>query len=121
MNAQHMGALATAQHNRLKQAAWRQHIASKNMHDGVAAFQTALRDDDLMQSAVGGMRVSHALSGLRTVGPKKVEALLADIGVRSADKRLRDLTGRQREELALALGLRLVTYEQSLARWGKAA
>lgn len=49
------------------------------------------------------MRVDALLSAASRIGPSKVAALIALAGVRHADRRLRDLTDRQRRVIATAL------------------
>lgn len=96
--SQHLTALARANHHRISVAQECRRIASMDRPDGVEAVARIIEDCE--DEALLSGRLAKYLGAPFRIGPRKVTGLLAQLEIRRADKRLRDLTGRQREVIA---------------------
>lgn len=98
--AQRLEALKTANEHRMAGAKVRADLKALSMRDGMLHVAGLLDDPS---EGVGSMRVGHLLSGVRRFAQQKVTVLLRDAGVVSWDRRLRELSVRQRGVLAAEL------------------
>lgn len=99
---QHLIALARAQEKRLGVAAFKRSLHGLSQLDAVERVINAIEehhDDHIL----GSVRVRHLLLAIPHVGDTKVAKLTKVAQVYNADKRLRDLTIRQRSLLAALL------------------
>jgi hypothetical protein len=96
---QHMDALAFANEVRLAQADFKRQFKGMAYVDAAPIMADAILHaaDD---SPVGKMRVRVLLVTLPRVGDAMVRRMEVDAGVRNSDRRLRELTPRQRQALA---------------------
>jgi hypothetical protein len=108
-DSQHITALKRANHFRITVARECKRIATLPNGDGIEAVARIIEDceDEALMSG----RLSKYLGAPTGVGPKKVTRLMAQLEIRRADKKLRELTGRQREVIAEAIrnGYRLTS------------
>lgn len=97
---QRQEALALANAQRAAQAAFRREVAAMSRLEGMGVVAAALEDPD---EAVGAMRLGVVLAAPRGCSSGTAKRLLRHAGVGSSDRRVRELTERQRKVLALAL------------------
>lgn len=93
-------ALARANTIRLAQAAFRREVAAMPRLEGMGVVAAALEDPD---ETTGAMRLGFVLAAPRRCSLGTAERLLGGVGVGSSDRRVRELTERQRKVLAVAL------------------
>lgn len=93
-------ALARANTIRLAQAAFRREVAAMPRLEGMGVVAAALEDPD---EIIGAMRLGFVLAAPRRCSPGTAERLLRVVGVGSSDRRVRELTQRQRKLLSVAL------------------
>ena len=101
---QHMQALERAQEKRLGVAQFRRDVNALPFAEGARKVADAIQNDH-DGYLTGSARVGHLLRSVRFLGPDKVRTLLGAAGVRNEDKKVRDLTVRQCDEIALRLRL----------------
>lgn len=77
--------------------------AAGSMQDGATLLAAVLREDRNTLGPIGGARARTLLLAVPRVGDTKVRLLLAAVNVRDTNRRLRELTVRQRYALADAL------------------
>lgn len=95
---QRTDALAKANQYRFAVSRKKREIAAMSMHDGCQELADLIEHTDcpMMLSA----RVQDWLMTPNKVGVRKSSQAMACLKIRKVDRRLRDLTPRQREELA---------------------
>jgi hypothetical protein len=100
--AQHMEALAHANEVRTGVAEFRREIAGLDRHDAILAVIDLIesRHDDRL---LGAAKVRQILMAVTGFGEDKARRLMIAAQVYSGEKRLRDLTARQRGLLATIL------------------
>lgn len=96
---QQQEALARANTIRLAQAAFRREVAAMPRLEGMGVVAAALEDPD---ETVGRMRLLPLLGAVRGVTPGLADGVAAHAGV-VGDRRVGELTERQRRVLAVAL------------------
>jgi hypothetical protein len=99
---QHMQALEHANDVRLRVAAFKRDTAKLPHHQAVLAVLAVLehRHEDPL---LGGARVRHLLMSIPRVGDTKARKLIHVAQIYNGEKRLRDMTSRQRTLLAQLL------------------
>ena len=100
---QRFRALAKANEMRLEAAFIRRDLQAMSQAEGCRLVASLLVD---APDVVLSMRIGHLLRAIRRFGDAKVGSFLHVADVRSCDRRVRDLTVRQRRVLAGALRLR---------------
>lgn len=101
---QHMVALAEANRIRLIIAEWRREMGKLPINDGRERIAKLLEQGDL--GNIGAVRLGAALTTIHRVGPTQARRIINRALPHSRNlemTRLRDLTSRQREELAFRL------------------
>ena len=101
---QHMQALERAQEKRLGVAQFRRDINALSFAEGARKVADAIQNDH-DGYVTGSARVGHLLRAVRFLGPDKVRAVLGAAGVHNEDRKVRQLTVRQCDEIALRLRL----------------
>ena len=91
-------ALAKANSFRFAVAAERRKIAAMDRAEAAAYLGDLIEAND--DPAIESAQIRRLLDALPRRGPQWVEKTLDRFGIRSATRRLRDLTRRQRKELA---------------------
>lgn len=101
MEDQRVGALKLANRYRIAVARECERIARMDWREGREEVAKLIEecDDDALLSG----RVAKYLNAPRYIGTAKVGKLMAKTDIRRNDKRLRDLTDRQRREIAQAV------------------
>lgn len=99
---QSLEALKVANEMRSGMAEFRRSIAELPQHEGVVAVAEAIetRHDEPL---LGAIRIKTLLTSIDLIGDAKARKMLMLAGVLNHDKRLRDLTERQRHVLVGAL------------------
>lgn len=113
MNTQAAKALRAANERRAILAALREHIATLGLRDGCAFVANLLDDPGEHEAAIP---VGRLLMSVDRFGMQSLTLALRDAGILSADKRVRDLTPRQRTALADVLRDRASRYLAKTAR-----
>lgn len=98
---QRMGALKRAQEIRLEMADKKRRIRQLSAADGAVAVADLLADPGV----VGAMPVGRLLLSVRRLGIGRAQRLCDRAGIRSVDRRVGQLTRRQRDCLAKSLRL----------------
>lgn len=101
--SQQREALALANETRFATGAWKRRTRRLSTIAGCRTVADLLEREDLTDDILGSLRIAPTLLTIHRFGTKTVNAILADIGVRSSDRRLRDLTARQRLRVAVLL------------------
>ena len=101
---QHMQALQTANVKRTKMAALKREIAALSSREG-AALVADIVENDADDDVRGGVRIRPLLVSVTGIGDEMAGVCLRKAGVSYYEKRLRDLTDRQRAAVALQLRL----------------
>lgn len=97
---QSIHALRLANDTRTSQHAFRREMAAVSYAEGCQRVARLLVGDDDMDDAIGRMRVGRFLNTIRRFGPLNIERSLNAAGIVSEERRVRDLTNRQRVALA---------------------
>lgn len=95
---QQQDALTLANHVRLQCSRIKTEIAGLSQRDG--CLRVAAMLDSPVDGPAGALRVGALLESVHRLGLHKSARLLRDAGVFSPQRRVRDLTGRQRRALA---------------------
>jgi predicted DNA binding protein len=95
------GALKVANRYRIAVARECERIAGLPWRDGREEVARLIEDCD--DDALLSGRLAKYLNAPRYVGKAKAAGLMGQLEIRRADKRIRDLTGRQREVIAAAV------------------
>lgn len=104
MNAQAQEALAKANETRLVISVVRKDLGKLDRRAGFQAAANILVDEhDYETEAVEAMRFEKLLGSIRRVGPSYATAVAKQAGITNVNRRLRDLTNRQRVAAAEAL------------------
>lgn len=106
--AQAMAALKLANVVRLENAKTVRRIASLPYVDGIDAVIALLEDGD-EKGPLGALPIGRLLAAPRWMGEERAHVLLRAVMIASADRRLRQVTMRQREQMA-----RHLRYPESL-------
>jgi hypothetical protein len=99
---QHEQARALANQVRLAGAAWKRETHALPTCDGLVRLADLLVDDGDL-GFVGRLRLSHAVSAVRKLSRARGERLVRDAGIFRFDKRIMELTWRQRYALSALL------------------
>lgn len=99
---QQMTALATANERRLGVAEFKRETRRLGTRGAALRVASVFEEYD-GDPVMGAARTRHLLMCVPHLGYQKVAHMLGAVDVRNWDKRLRDLTPRQREGLALLL------------------
>lgn len=99
---QAMEALKIANDVRLRIAEFRRTVASLPQHEGVIAVADAIENRN-EETVLGSVRIRHLLLSIDLIGDAKARKMLLLAGIANPDRRLRDLTERQRHVLIGAL------------------
>lgn len=100
VRTQYMDALALANETRIRQAKVRRRLKTLPPDRGIAEVAGLIDQQDV---AALGMTVAGVLLACRGVGPVVVRAVCRHAGIVTADRRIRELTDRQRGELVHVL------------------
>jgi hypothetical protein len=100
---QHMTALALANATRIRQGKFRRDIYTLGHADGRELIARLLIGDVEMDEAVSRIPVGRFLGSVYRFGPAGRERALRSAGVVSEDRRVSELTNRQRVALAAAV------------------
>jgi hypothetical protein len=104
MTAQSMEALAGANEIRIGISRIRRYV--EGLPQPLAAVRVAdALEHDYDEPAIGAMRAGGLLAAIHRFGPARVRACLRLAGVESADRRVRELSERQRRVIAGQLRL----------------
>lgn len=101
---QHMQALANANEIRLGVAAAKQRVKALPPRAG-AELVADIVENDYADPVIGTVRMYPLLVSVKKIGDEKARTCLKAAGVMYYEKRLRDLTKRQRDAVALQLRL----------------
>jgi hypothetical protein len=110
--SQHMDALKLANEMRLAQTAFKTYIRGMGWIEAREALANEILDPS---PAVAAMYLHKLLDGLPRGGPWQTERVLEQVGLRNTNRRLRELTERQRNVLADAVRESLPTSKQRRA------
>lgn len=103
MTGQHMQALERANAARAARTAQGRKIGALSYRDGCDEAARILESPSITSSQVGGMTATKFLMMVHKVGPQNAAAFLRCVGLRDTNRRVRDLTVRQRASLAVLL------------------
>jgi hypothetical protein len=98
---QHMEALQRANDVRKHNSDLKADLAALSRGNGAVMLANLLCEEP--DSLFGAMPVQSALRAIRGIGREKAGTILIAAGVKGVTRRVRDLTVRQREFIALAL------------------
>jgi hypothetical protein len=98
--AQYMDALALANQVRTRQAKVRRRLRALSSARGVAEVARLIERED---EGTLGLTVSQALLSCRGFGPTALRCVCRHAGIVTADRKMRELTDRQRRELVHVL------------------
>jgi len=99
---QHLQALASANQTRMGTAELRRQIRDAGPAKGAMLLARAI-DRDHDDHILGSGRIGHMMRAVPRLGPTKVTKCLLAAGVYNQDKRLRELTARQRDAVVIQL------------------
>lgn len=100
MSVQSMQALGIAEERRMAMAMIKKNVAALDYHEGCELVS------DLLLYPTGhvpAMRVAHLLGAIRRVGPRGAQGWLSRVDIRSHDRRVSELSERQRLALSSAV------------------
>jgi hypothetical protein len=97
-----MDALASANAKRVGIAQFRRDVRTAGPAAGAAMVARAI-DEEYDAFVLGSARIGHLLRAVPRLGEHKVTRCLLAAGVRTFDRKLRDLTARQRGALVIQL------------------
>lgn len=100
---QHLQAINKANETRRGIADFRRAVRAAGSAEGARMVARAIEFDH--DTVLGGARVGVLMRAIRSIGTDKVYRGLIAAGVPSGDKKLRDMTERQREAVAIQLML----------------
>lgn len=100
-----MNALVKANRVRDARADLCRDVRGRSYQDGARRVADLLVSyDDIDEfDGIGGLTVRRLLLAVRSFGEAKVMRIVVTVGIRSSDRRVRELTDRQRGEIALLL------------------
>lgn len=101
-------ALTRANNTRFATSAYRRHIATLSREDGSVAVAELLEGDP--PADLASIPIGRLLTTIMSIGHRNLAMLLRHAGIMSAQRRVRELTPRQRLALAYALRNREVLY-----------
>lgn len=100
--AQRMASLKLANTVRITNAKALKQIAEKPCVDGIDAVIAILKDGD-EKGPIGALPIGRLLTAPRRIGDERMRVVLRTASILSADRRLRQITMRQRRILAAGL------------------
>lgn len=109
---QHMAALASANEKRTGMAAFKRSVRCLSTRAAAERVAQTL-EQDWDDRILGSMRARHALMCIPRLGQTKMTTCLVSSGVRNFDRRLRDLTPRQRTAVAFHLRHWALNYREA--------
>lgn len=98
--AQRMTALEKANRVRLAKVMTKRTLGELDAKESVAYLAELIESDD---ATMAGMKLGEALLACRHMGVQGMGRIVKHAGVMSADRKIRDLTDRQRRDLVHAL------------------
>lgn len=101
---QHMEALAHANDVRLGIAEFRREVSAHGRTGNADAARKVARAILANGETLGRARVGHLISAIPGIGASQVRKCAVAAGVTSVDRRVQDLTERQRKAVAYQLG-----------------
>lgn len=118
---QHMDALALANAVRTTLCKLKRDLQGSTLVEAAEYMQTLLSDPERLAGVEGRLRVGHAVLAIPRMGDVTAASVLRKAGILNYNRKLAELTDRQRQALCLELRCRQALWEFNQRKSGRAA